>query len=198
MKANFLNTKIILASGSPQRSALLKEYGFDFVVSPADIEEYINQNESPEKNAERLAREKAESVFTRFPNSFVLGADTIGVSPSGEILTKAKTREEAKKMICNRSGKSEKVITGWAIFSPHGILSGAETSEVMYHKIDDQLCEEILDSQEWCGVAGALRIEGVKMQKMIAGYKGDYSNIIGLPVGKIADVLRNFPVKKDS
>jgi len=195
VKANFLNRKILLASGSPQRSSILKEYGFDFEVFPADIVEIIRPDEDAEKNAERLAREKAQSIFERFSDSIVLGADTICVSPSGEILTKAQSEQEAKKMIRARSGKSEKVITGWAICSPNGSVSGSEISEVFYHEIDESLCEEILQSKEWRGVAGALRIEGQKMKKMIAGYHGDYNNIIGLPVGKIADILRNFPVE---
>jgi len=192
---NLLHTKIVLASNSPQRAAILKDHGFEYKICPANILEKINPAENPKKNAERIAREKAAVVFQKDKKSLVLAADTIGVSATGEILIKAKSEKDAEKMIRNRAGKTEKVITGWAIFSPLGKVSGAEISEVFFKNIDDDFVKSFLKSGEWRGVAGALRVEGKISQKMIAGFSGHFSNILGLPIEKIIDVLRDFPKK---
>ena len=206
---NLLHTKIVLASCSPQRSAILKEYGFSIEICPADIDETIHSAESPEKNAERLAREKAVAIYKnqknalvlgadtivakKHPDAIVLGADTIVVSEGGEILTKAKTKAEARRMLENRSGTSEVVVTGWAICSPYGTVSGVEASRVFFKIASEVLIQEILERGEWRGVAGALRIEGEASSTMIERFEGSFANILGLPIETIADVLRHFP-----
>ncbi len=192
--ANFLYTELILASASPQRAALLKEYGFRFRVFPADIEETFDPNATPIAIAEDLAIRKARIVAPRFPDFIVLGADTIVVSAAGEILGKPLDHNDAERMLRGKSGQKEQVITGYCLLSEHGIVSGAEVSEIIYKKFGDAEIKNILHSGEWLNVAGALRIEGEQMQQIIQMTSGDYHNIIGLPVGTIAQHLRSFPL----
>lgn len=193
--ANYLYRTLILASSSPQRKAILREYGFRFHVVPANIDENINNGLSPEKNAENIAKRKAHKVLKKHPQDVVLAADTIVVSADENILGKAKNIQEAKKMLLEKSGKTEKIITGFCISAEEGEVSGFEISTVEYTKFPESVVEKILKSGEWKDVAGALHIEGKHMQHIIHKTHGDYQNIIGLPIGKIAYILRDFPVQ---
>ncbi len=192
--ANFLYHELILASASPQRAALLHEYGFRFRVVPADIEELHKPNATPAQIAEDLAVRKAQAVAAKFATHIILGADTIVVSAGGEILEKPHDRDDAERMLKSKSGQSEQIITGYCLLSEHGCQSGTEISRVTYKQFGDDEVTQILDSGEWHNVAGALRVEGEQMKKIIKTTSGDYHNIIGLPVGKIAEILRSFPV----
>jgi len=193
LAANLLYKEIVLASTSPQRSAILKEYGFRFSVCPANIEEQLEQDLSPEKNAENLAIQKAQAILPQH-GKIILGADTIVVTKKGEILGKARDKEHAREMILQKCGSVEKVITGFCLISDEKEVSGYEVSEVHYTDFSDEKVNEILESDEWVGVAGALRIEGEKMNSIIKKITGDYQNIIGLPIGRISHILRDFPV----
>ena len=192
--ANFLYTELVLASASPQRAALLREYGFRFRVEPADIAETHKPDATPAEIAQDLAIRKANTVAERFPTDIVLAADTIVVSPAGEILGKAANEAEARRMIEAKSDASEEVITGFCLVSEHGCVAGAESSTVHYRPFGVDELDAIIASNEWREVAGALRIEGEQMQRIILTTTGDYHNIIGLPVGRIAEILRSFPV----
>ncbi len=192
--ANFLYTELILASASPQRPALLHEYGFRFRVHPADIDETPQPGLSPAEVAHDLAIKKANVVAERFPTEIVLAADTIVVSASGEMLGKPQDETEAEQMLCGKSGATEQIITGFCLVSEHGCVAGTETSTVRYRDFGEDVLRALLRSGEWREVAGALRIEGEQMQRIILTTTGDYHNIIGLPVGRIAEILRSFPV----
>lgn len=192
--ANFLHIEIILASASPQRAALLKEYGFRFRIHPADIDETVKANSTPLQIAEDLGIRKVLAIVHLYPHNIILGADTLVVSSDGEVLGKPKNRREAEKMLVAKRNSSEQVITGYCLLSEHGCLSGAEVSVINYRDFSDETLQVILDSNEWQNVAGALRIEGKQMQQIIKSTTGDYHNIIGLPIGRIAELLRNFPI----
>lgn len=199
---------IILASQSPQRSMLLKKYGIEFETMPANINEKIDKNLSPEKNTENLALQKAKATYSMAveldllknkKNVTILASDTIVVSPFGKILGKAKDRKEAKKMLTEKSGKTEKVITGYCIMkSPLNkenlddleIILGHDISQVHYQEFSEKTLQKILDSNEWKNVAGALRIEGEYISKIINNFEGDMENIIGLPVRKILPFIK--------
>ncbi len=192
--ANYLYTELILASASPQRAALLQEYGFRFRVVPANIQETHKPDMTPKEVAQDLAIRKAQVVAKKFPTQIVLAADTLVVSPLGEILGKPADKADAERMLKVKSGAQEEIITGYCLFSEHGCVAGADTSVVIYRKFGDAELEQILDTGEWKEVAGALRVEGKRMKNIIQTTTGDYHNIIGLPVGKIAEILRSFPV----
>lgn len=188
---NLLYHEIVLASASPQRSAILEEYGFRFSVSPANIHEMLDEKLLPEKNAESLACQKAEAVWPQY-GKIVLGADTIVVTEDGKIIGKAKDKAKAHKMLKEKQNATERVITGFCLISDEKRISGYEVSYVSYSDFSEETIQNILDSGEWKGVAGALRIEGKVMGQIIKSISGDYQNIIGLPIGKIAHTLRDF------
>jgi septum formation protein len=194
---NLLYNEIVLASASPQRSAILEEYGFRFSILPANIDEKLESELSPEQNAKSLARQKAEAIWPQH-GKIVLGADTIVVTESGDILGKAKDKSDAQKMLRQKRGTTERVITGFCLISDEKRISGHEVSYVSYSDFSEATMQKILDSEEWKGVAGALRIEGKEMQSIITEITGDYQNIIGLPIGKIAHILRDFPTETKS
>lgn len=180
---------LVLASSSPQRIQLLLAHGFFFEVFPADIEEHIDSQKKPGENAEMLAIQKAEAVFEKYPCALILAADTLVVSPTGKILGKPESEEHAREMILEKRGKTEQVITGFCLLSAEGQFSDVEVSEVHYRDFSDNDLFEILHSEEWKNVAGALRIEGKLMQKIIKKFSGDRENIIGLPVQRVKEVL---------
>lgn len=192
--ANYLYRTLVLASASPQRKAILEEYGFRFSIVPANIPEYFDTSASPEKNAMRIAQEKAHAVARKHPKNVVLAADTIVVSPAGKILGKPKNKREARKMLEEKRGKSEQIITGFCICAETSEVNGYEISNIHYTDFPQHTLEDILRSGEWEDVAGALRIEGAHMQHIIHTISGDYQNIIGLPIGKISHILRDFPI----
>ncbi len=193
---NCLYHQIILASSSPQRSAILREYGFHFVVQPSHIDEIMNPKLSPEENAESLAIQKAKALPPQKHGNIILAADTLVVDENNSIYGKPKNREDAQHMLENKCGKTEKVITGFCLISDEHLVSGNETSYVEYNDFCSQDVTNILHSGEWEHVAGALRIEGKAMEKIIKRITGDYQNIIGLPIGRISHILRDFPVGK--
>src|SRR5271168_1500338 len=110
---------LVLASASPRRRELLRNAGISFAVQAADIDERPLAGESPRDCAERLAREKALTVFQRRPRDFVLGADTIVVVDDA-ILGKPRDREDAARMLRLLSGRSHEVITGVCLIAPDG------------------------------------------------------------------------------
>lgn len=183
---------IVLASSSPQRVRLLLEHGFFFEIFPSDIEENIDPQKTPQENAECLAIQKAKAVFEKYPNSLVLSADTLVVSPSGAILGKPESREHAREMILEKKGKREQVITGFCLLSKEKQRSGAEISEVHYRDFSEDDLIKILNSEEWKEVSGALRIEGKAMKRILKGFSGDRENIIGLPMNRVKEEIQKW------
>lgn len=194
LSQNLLYAPLILASASPQRAEILRDFGFSFTICPADIEEVIDPDISPKQVAQSLAEQKADALGAQ-EGKIIIAADTIGVSPSEKILCKAQSREEAEMMLREKSGKSEQVITGFCLLSPEKKVCGVEVSTLFYHGISEELLTQILDSGEWKGVAGSLRMEGKYMRRMIDRYEGDFYSILGLPIGRITELLRSFPLE---
>src|SRR3989344_2838781 len=107
-------TKLILASQSPRRKQILKDRGFRFKTSPSSIGEEAFEHLEPIKMVETLSLLKAKRVAVKYPKSIILGADTT-VVVNKEILNKPKSKADAQKMLRKLSGKTHKVLTGFAI-----------------------------------------------------------------------------------
>lgn len=183
---------LILASGSPRRKELLEQIGIMPVISPSRIEEVVTSS-APEQVVLELSSQKAEDVMSRCPvGSVVLGADTV-VAIDGMILGKPKSHGEACEMIRRIQGRSHQVHTGVAILLKEetGLRQKHFTvkTDVMVFPMTEEEIREYGESEEPMDKAGAYAIQG-RFAAYIQGISGDYSNVVGLPVGRVYQELK--------
>lgn len=184
--------KIILASNSPRRREILGEF-IDLDVITKEINEIKDDSFSPWTTVMGLAFEKGIEVAKDNEDLIVLSADTL-VELDGKLLGKPRNREEAKIMIEALSGRSHNVYTGYAIFklSENIKYVDYEKSSVKFYELSDLEIEKYLDTLEYKDKAGAYGIQG-KGSLLVEEIRGDYFNIVGLPIGKInRDLIRLF------
>jgi septum formation protein len=175
---------IILASKSPRRQELLKAAGFIFTVRTKQVEEDYPDQVRPETVAEYLALKKAKAFDEEFHNEVVITADTTVVI-NNSVLGKASNHEEAFEMIKLLSGKTHSVITGVCLRSSDKLVSFSEKTEITFKEfLDDEINYYIENYkpfdkagaygiQEWIGLIGVVEI------------KGDFYNVMGLPVARV-------------
>ena len=185
----------ILASSSPRRLALLKDIGImPTRIIAADIDETPKPRELPRKLAQRLALEKCGAVATREPEGFILAADTV-VSCGRRILPKAETADDVRSCLKLLSGRRHHVYTGVALRTPNGkILERLSDSTVIFRTLSDADIETYVASGEGIGKAGGYAIQGLAAA-YIRFISGSHSNIVGLPLFDIAQMLqgKSFP-----
>lgn len=185
--------KLILASASPRRKALLEKAGFELIIEKADLVETLKEKESGKKAVLRLSKEKAKTVEKKLSKRGtlpypLLSADTL-VLYKKQILGKPRNREEAKKMLQMLSGRWHSVVTGCFLIEPNEKThSFVAVSKVRFHKIEEKRIEEVLDFNEWEDAAGAYKIQG-KSIALVKKQKGSLDNIIGLPTEKVLEIL---------
>lgn len=186
---------IILASGSPRRKEILENTNLKFSVITSDIDERIFENEEPIQLVLRLAFEKCMSVAQNNPSDLVIGADTIVVLDN-EILGKPKNEEEAFNMLSKLSNREHQVITGMSIVNLENekkIVDYA-ISNVKFKKLTDQDIKDYISTKECLDKAGSYGIQGYGAL-LVEEIKGDYFNIVGLPISKLSDILKiNFNI----
>ena len=182
---------IILASKSPRRREILENTKVRFSVKESQIDEIIKVNESPKETVMRLAYEKALEVANSNKDSLVIGADTIVVI-NEQILGKPKNEEEAYNMIKLLSGKTHYVITGFALInlSLNKKVVDCEISQVTFKKLSKDCIEDYIQTGESLDKAGAYGIQGYG-GLLVKNIQGDYFNIVGLPISKISDCLKD-------
>jgi len=185
-----MSNNVILASASPRRRELLGMIfdKFDIVVSNAEeiVPEGVPVNERPEY----LARIKAEDIAVSHPESLVIGADTM-VFDGNKILGKPKNQNDAYNMLCSLSGKTHKVITGCAVFKNGNCKSFSVTTEVEFYKLCEDEIRQYISTDEPYDKAGAYGIQS-KGGLFVKGIKGDYFNVVGLPVAELSRVIKAF------
>ena len=184
--------RIILASASPRRSELLESAGISILVVPADIPEEPLPEEAPAAHVLRLAREKALVVAGYTDGELFIGADTVVVCDE-EIMGKPVDADDARRMLSALSGRGHEVITGFAV---HDRASGATHSDVVSTRvIFKPLTLAEIDAYIATGCpfdkAGAYAIQGGAAY-MVRGIEGSYTNVVGLPLCEVVEVLRNF------
>ncbi len=183
--------KLILASASPRRQELLHEAGVEFEVFPADISEDLNPGEAPLNYALRMAQEKALKVAKRFPDSYVLGADTI-VIVDDEVLGKPRNAQDAGRMLTMLSGRGHQVTTAVSLVAPgQPTETRSCTTKVYFRKLGNDEIQRYVASGEPLDKAGAYAIQGGAAPWVIR-LEGDYSNVVGLPVPLVAEMLRKM------
>ena len=195
---------IILASQSPRRKELLAQAGFSFEIITSDVEEIITHTK-PYEIAKSLSSQKAEDVFSKVidkygidkaDNYLVIGADTI-VAIEDKVLGKPKDRADAYDMMKLLSGKTHQVYTGVTIVSSgatkKNIHTFYECTDVTFYEItDDEINEYLNGSLEWTDKAGAYGIQATVGAKFVKEIKGDYNNVVGLPVARLYQVLKEI------
>ena len=183
--------EIILASKSPRRREILENTKVRFSIEESQIDEVIKLNELPKETVMRLAYEKAHDVANRNRNSLVIGADTIVVI-NDTILGKPKDDIEAFSMLKLLSGKTHYVITGFALInlSLDKKIIDCQVSQVTFKELSEQCIKDYLQTKESLDKAGAYGIQGYG-GLLVKNIQGDYFNIVGLPISKISDCLKD-------
>ncbi|MEM8750716.1 MAG: Maf-like protein [Pseudomonadota bacterium] len=195
-------SKLILASGSPRRLALLQQAGLEpDLLSPADADETPLKSEAPRSLAKRLAKTKAEMAVENMKRSgdldgsFILAADTV-VAVGRRILPKAELLDDAAACLRLLSGRAHKVFTGVTLVTPKGVYRHrlVET-RVRFKKLSTDEFESYLASGEWRGKAGGYAIQGIA-GVFIVKLIGSYTNVVGLPLYETTQLLQGegYPV----
>ena len=167
----------------------MREAGIAFEVHPAHVTEQRASGEPPREYAERLAREKAQAVAHRFSGRYVLGADTI-VLVGDEVLEKPHGAADAARMLRLLSGRGHSVVTAVSLVNPAGNTETrrAET-RIYFREIREGEIQRYIAGGESMDKAGAYAIQG-GAGEWAERIEGDYSNVVGLPVSLLTEMLR--------
>jgi septum formation protein len=180
---------IVLASQSPRRAELLRNARIQFRVQPAHIPEEKLPQESPAEYVQRLAREKASTVYLQLGETeVVLGADTTVVIDGG-VLEKPADAEDAVRMIRKLSGRTHEVLTGVCMKGKDFEDVEVDRTEVRFPVLTDEEIREYVATKEPMDKAGAYGIQGMA-SRWSERIEGDYFNIVGLPVPRVYRMLR--------
>jgi septum formation protein len=183
-----LAERLILASASPQRRAILTQAGLSFDVRPADVEE--ESAGEPVVVAENNARAKAEALAAP---GLVLGADTL-VAVDGEILGKPADAAEARAYLERMSGRAHEVMSGLVVVRHGEERVGLERTTVVFRTLGEAEKERYVNFGEWRDRSGGYAIQTLG-STLVARLEGSVSNVVGLPVGLLADLAPDLFVR---
>jgi septum formation protein len=184
-------TRLVLASASPRRLALLAQIGVtpDAIIA-ADIDETPLKGETPRALALRLARGKALAIEAE--GARVLAADTV-VALGRRILPKAESESQARACLALLSGRSHRVYTGVALKLADGrVRERLVETRVAFKRLSQQEIERYIASDEWRGKAGGYAAQGLA-GRFIVSIIGSYSSVVGLPLYETANLLEGAP-----
>ncbi|GAA0334007.1 Maf family protein [Bacillus carboniphilus] len=181
---------LILASGSPRRSELLKQMDVSFQVHKSGADESLPPNIRPQDAVTELSSRKALEVASQYPNHFVLGADTV-VSIQNEILGKPETEEEAFTMLKKLSDTTHQVFTGVTLVVNGQAHSFYEGTDVTFWTLSDEEIKQYIKTGEPFDKAGGYGIQG-KGAYFVKEIKGDFYTVMGLPIAKTIRQLKQF------
>lgn len=182
---------LILASKSPRRQQLLRDAGFDFEVLTKDIDESFPDSLETTEVAKYIAEKKAEAFANEIDKNIVITSDTV-VIYGDKVLGKPADRDEAVEMLTLMSGDSHLVISAVCIANKDKRVVFDDTTKVYFKELTQSEIEHYVDYcqpfdkagaygiQEWIGMIGITKIEG------------SYFNVVGLPVQKVYEALRQF------
>ena len=185
------NPNVILASKSPRRRYLLEKAGLQFSVIPSSFEENSVPLTSPKSYVETLARSKALGISERYPDSWVIGADTI-VLIDDIILGKPGSKAEAYSMLDSLSNKMHQVLTGFCICcaSKNRAVSDIVITDVLFKKLSRQEIDWYIETGEPFDKAGAYAIQDLG-SILVKSINGSYTNVVGLPVCEVLEFFLN-------
>ncbi|MBN2679503.1 nucleoside triphosphate pyrophosphatase [Acidithiobacillus montserratensis] len=186
-------SRLILASASPRRLALLQQLGYAPEVQVADVDETPHPGESPQVLAQRLARSKALAVATAYPQDLVLAADTV-VALGEQAFGKARDAAAAYAMYEQLGGREHQVFTAIALVQDGQIHTQLQSSSVQLRALTDQEMQAYWASGEPADKAGAYAIQGLGAI-FVENLQGSFSGVMGLPLFETARLLSHcgFP-----
>lgn len=191
-------TEIILASQSPRRRHLLGQMGVEFVVSPSNYDEKLDDSRGIEEVATELALGKARDVAMRYLDAIVIGSDTI-VGIDDHQLEKPVDVNEARQMLLSYAGRESVVTTGLAVIdkSRKIELAGTDTTKVFFKEDSPEvsdLREAYLATGDWSDKAGGYGIQNIR-DTLIERIEGEFDTVIGLPTKLLADYLAQLGIE---
>ena len=196
--------RLILASASPRRAELLRAAGFEFETIVADVDERVRADETPARYVRRLAAEKsaaASSVVSGFSRTFVgppkgghyiIAADTT-VVVDGQILGKPEDDADAARMLRALAGRTHEVMTGVSVRRNAFEVGRVEMTTVFFAPMSDADVAWYVASGEGRDKAGGYAIQGLA-SRFIPRIEGSYSNVVGLPVAAVVELLHECGV----
>jgi len=184
--------RFILASASPRRIELLSLLGLRFEIIPSNVDEKFMKGETPRDHVLRLSEEKANIACTLHPEAWVMGADTI-VIINGDALGKPRTPDEAKIMLGKLSGRIHTVFTGFTVArkSTGILIRDAVESSVLFREVPEDEMAWYIKTQEPYDKAGGYAVQGMGAF-FIKEIHGSYTNVMGLPLCEVVDVLKRI------
>ena len=180
---------LILASASSRRLELLRKINIiPEIVEPAEIDETPKKKEKPIEYCKRMAKEKGEFIFNKYPQKTILSADTIVIC-SNKIFGKAKTEDEARNFLKFFSGRKHRVLTVIYIRNKDKAKLVQTTTKVTFNRLEKKDIELYLQTREWENKAGAYAIQGYA-DRFVKTINGSYSNIVGLSLNQAFNLLK--------
>lgn len=185
--------KIVLASQSPRRKELLGRMGLEFVTQASKIDESAFDGLEARELVATLSREKAQWIARQLDGeTLVIGADTVVVR-DGAALGKPKDAEDAVAMLLSLSGRDHQVCTGVTVCRGDRVLTQVEETQVTFRDLTETEVRQYVSTGEPMDKAGAYGIQGLG-GLLVEGIRGDYSNVVGLPVCCLGQMLKDFGV----
>ena len=184
--------EVILASQSPRRKELMGLFHIPSVIRVSDADETMDLNLSAAEAVAQVSRRKAEAV-TRGVDDVVIAADTIVVC-AGEILGKPKDTTDASRMLHLLSGRDHQVMTGMTLLRGETCLTHTEITDIHFRQLSDREIDAYIRTGEPMDKAGSYGIQGgaaLFADRMV----GDYYNVMGLPVCRLGQLLREIAPK---
>ena len=187
-----LSSPFILASASPRREELLRSAGLKFKILPAHVNEDYIDGETPRQHVRRLSQDKALVLAQKYPDAWVLGADTIVVIDD-LILGKPKNKTQARQMLEKLSGREHKVFTGFTLARTASKITKTTVvqSAVKFKPISTEEMEWYISCDEPYDKAGGYAVQG-KGACFIKSIRGSYTNVIGLPLCEVLEELKKL------
>jgi septum formation protein len=182
---------IVLASASPRRSELMALAGINCSVVPADICEDPLPGEQPDEHVMRLSREKALAASALTAGRFFVGADTVVVLEE-RIMGKPVDQEQAREMLESLSGRTHRVITGITVFDrdTETCQTKSVTTQVLFKELSKREIRDYITTGCPMDKAGAYAIQGGAVH-FIRSINGSYTNVIGLPMTELYELLQS-------
>ena len=183
---------IILASASPRRRELLERIGITgFTVAAPNVDESVEPGLSPADMVETLSLRKARAAAKNFgPDDLILAADTV-VALDGAVLGKPRDEDDAFAMLSALSGRENRVYTGVTVLRGDKAVTQHEETAVTFRELSPDEIRGYIATGEPMDKAGAYGIQGVGAL-LVSGIRGDYSNVMGLPVFRLGQMLSDF------